>query len=91
MDRMDNFVAEIALKAENILNIAIFQCMGTTNLTTATLNAEFALGQYFALMDIVKAYNMEWYIGVTKSTEEVRNKLSNIVNNIYSVGGNNNE
>lgn len=90
MDKMDKLIKEMALKAEDILNSTVFKCEENTNPTntnptTAALNAEFALGEHFALMNIVKAYDMNLYVSVAKSTQEVRNKLLNIANNIYSV------
>lgn len=88
---MEKFIKETALKAEDFLNSAACKCERNTNPTTAALNAEFALGKYIALMDIVKAYDMDLYVSTAKSTKEARDKLSSIANNIYSAGGNNNE
>ena len=84
---MEKFIKEIALKAEDFLNSAVSQCERNTVTTTAALNANFALGKYFALMDIVKAYDMELYVSIATSTKEARDKLSNIASNIYSAGG----
>lgn len=82
---MEKFIKETALKVEDFLNSAASKCERETNITTAALNAEFALGKYFALMDIVKTYDMDLYISVAKSTREARDKLSNIVNNMRRV------
>lgn len=79
---MEKFIKETALKVEDFLNSAASKCERETNVTTAALKAEFALGKYFALMDIIKTYDIDLYISVAKSTREARNKLSNIVNNI---------
>lgn len=82
---MEKFIKETALKSEDFLNSAASKCERETNITTAALNAEFVLGKYFALMDIIKTYDIDLYISVAKSTREARNKLSNIVNNIRRV------
>lgn len=82
---MEKFIKETALKVEDFLNSAVSKCERETNVTTAALNAEFALGKYFALMDIIKTYDIDLYISVAKSTREARNKLLNIVNNIRRV------
>lgn len=84
---MDKFIKETALKAEDFLNSAASKCERETNITTAALNAEFALGKYFALMDIIKTYDIDLYISVAKSTREAKEKLVSIVNKLYDNGG----
>lgn len=84
---MKKFIKEIALKTEDFLNGAVIQCERNTNLIQAALNAEFALGKYFALMDIVKVYDVDLYVNVAESTTEAREKLASIVNKLYDNGG----
>lgn len=82
---MDKFINEIALKAEDFSNSALSKCEQNTNPTTAALNANFALGEFFALMKIVKKHNIDLYVKTAISAQETVDKLTDIVNNIYSI------
>lgn len=82
---MEKFIKETALKAEDILNSVISKCGKDIHPVTAALNAEFALGEYFALMNIIKTYDMDLYVSVAKSTQETKDKLTNITNNMYLI------
>lgn len=88
---MDKFINEMALKAEDFINCSACRCERNANPIQAALNAGFDLGKYFALMDIIKAHNIDLCVSVAKSTTEAREKLASIVNKLYDNGGNHNE
>lgn len=54
---------------------------------TRILNAEYNMGKFAALVDILEGMNTERFISVLEKTAADRNTILKFIENIYSIGG----
>ena len=77
--KIANKLKDKALKALHNANIDV------ENKRTRILNANYALGEFFALSELIWEYDINVYVQLGEQTKEYRDKLLEITEDIYSI------
>lgn len=58
---------------------------GSGKLETRILNAEYNMGKFAALVEILEGMNTEWFVSVVDQTAADRDKVTKFIEQIYSI------